>query len=402
MKRLLMLAFLLSPIYYSLGQNLKEEYLECSRQKFYIEDFKGAIDCLDKIIALNPKDSTAYNERGGIKEIMHDYMGAIADFTKEISIDPTFADSYFFRGMSWDKLKNRKAAIADYKMALQYEPDNSDIYLFIGRNQFAMGDKKNAIANYKTAITKRADNHGAYAELGLIKGLTGNYNQAINYCNQAISFDPTLEKAYYYKAWIQVQQQQYPEALKTFEKAVKINYSIENDIFYGKLKRDYKGIATALAEYNKQIVNSVPDSSATATGLINLYLKEYKMAVKHFNQALATNSKNETALYYSAIAHIQLKEYIEAEANLTDCIALQPKKALYYKERGALNELQKELTAAIEDYSNAIAIDGFDFESYYKRGQLYLRINKKELAQKDLTKFKELGGSYSINTTNKK
>ena len=48
-------------------QSTEEELRDCASQKFYIEDLKGSIECLDKLIALNPKDSSAYNNRVLIK-----------------------------------------------------------------------------------------------------------------------------------------------------------------------------------------------------------------------------------------------------------------------------------------------------------------------------------------------
>ena len=96
MKKILLFFLILNCIQICQSQSLKEEYQECTSQKYYNEDFRGAIVCLDKLIVLYPNDSSAYNNRGLIKEIIRDYSGAVADFTKEIEIDSTFADSYFF------------------------------------------------------------------------------------------------------------------------------------------------------------------------------------------------------------------------------------------------------------------------------------------------------------------
>jgi len=95
MKNSALTSLLLIAFSISYSQSSIAELKNCISEKYYNQDYKGSIECLNKLIVLNPKDSSAYNDRGLIKEILHDYSGAISDFSEQLKIDPTLADTYF-------------------------------------------------------------------------------------------------------------------------------------------------------------------------------------------------------------------------------------------------------------------------------------------------------------------
>ena len=81
---------------------------------------KEIADCTEAI-RLNPKDDTAYSNRGGAYGLKGDYDKAIADCTKAIRLNPrnhmhTSPGIWVFRKGDYDK------AIADYTEAIRLSP----------------------------------------------------------------------------------------------------------------------------------------------------------------------------------------------------------------------------------------------------------------------------------------
>lgn len=391
MKKLLYTFFIFNVFFVSFGQSLKEDYKECSLQKFYIGDFKGSIECLSKLIEIDPKDSSQYNNRGLIKEIIHDYIGAEKDFTKQLEIDSTLADSYFFRAMIKDKLKDIKGAISDYKMTVKYEPDNSDGYYFMGLNQFTLGELKNAEFNYKKALAKRKDNYTVYADIGLIKAQSKNYLEALKYCEKAISLDKKCEKVYYYEGWINAQQKKNKEAILDFKNAIDLNPNYDDQLVYGNLKRNYKDFKASLAEFNKEDIKKETDSSYYKKGLLNLYLKDYKNAILNFNKSISKKTDLYIVYLYRSKAKAALNDNNGAINDLNIYIVQEPKNEKAYYFLSSLQLKIKQYDEAILSLSKAISLNEYSAEYYLERGEIELKYSNKLQGFKDINECKQLG-----------
>jgi Flp pilus assembly protein TadD len=57
--------------------------------KIMLEDYKGAMDDLNKAIALDPKNSDAFNNRGRTKQALGDTEGACKDWNTAFDLGST-------------------------------------------------------------------------------------------------------------------------------------------------------------------------------------------------------------------------------------------------------------------------------------------------------------------------
>ncbi len=57
-------------------------------------DIPKAMECLDKSIAINPKDAPMYEIKGQLLETNEDFEGAVACYQKAIDVDPTYTSAY--------------------------------------------------------------------------------------------------------------------------------------------------------------------------------------------------------------------------------------------------------------------------------------------------------------------
>jgi len=94
-----------------------EEYLNSGVEKFNLQDYRGAIEDLNKAIEINPLFVDAYGKRGAAKTILKDYRGALSDYTKAIEINPQDALAYYTRGLLKLKLDQKDSACLDLSKA---------------------------------------------------------------------------------------------------------------------------------------------------------------------------------------------------------------------------------------------------------------------------------------------
>jgi predicted Zn-dependent protease len=110
-----------------------------------------ALNQYSKEIEANPKDATAYYNRGLFYQKQGDYKAAIADYTKVIKLNPQDARSYNNRGFAYFSYGNYKAAIADLNKVIELNPQNTDAYTRRGFFYEMMGKKEKSAADYKKA-----------------------------------------------------------------------------------------------------------------------------------------------------------------------------------------------------------------------------------------------------------
>ena len=116
------------------------------------KQFEKCIIDFDKAIELDPKNASAYGERGIIKSrYLSDHIGAIKDFTKEIEIDSPNAYAHLDRGNAYAELGDHNQAINDYSKALEIDPNLSNAYKYRGLSKELENDIEGALKDWHEA-----------------------------------------------------------------------------------------------------------------------------------------------------------------------------------------------------------------------------------------------------------
>lgn len=122
-------------------------YADRSGERYDRHDFTAAIADDDRVIALQPKSSEGYNNRGAAKEGLKDLAGAIADYSKAIELDPTFRLAFSNRAEAETALGKYDEALADCTAAIKLEPKNATLYRARSEVRRAHGDRAGAAAD---------------------------------------------------------------------------------------------------------------------------------------------------------------------------------------------------------------------------------------------------------------
>jgi tetratricopeptide (TPR) repeat protein len=279
------------------------DYIVRGSDKYFQRDFPGALADYNQAIALDPKNSYAYDKRAGLREQMRDLQGALTDYNQLIALEPKNSRAYFARGLLKQDLKDYPGALADYNQGIVLEPKIFGAYLTRSTLKEKLKDYPGALADLNQMIAlkpkdfypylrrselkyqKLNDDQGAVADLSKIIEIepkfsggyyyrgnlfysSGNVSAAIKDFRQVVAIDPSGVYGLIAKGIIQTQHGSYPSAITNFNKAAQINPNSEDIYKYRGVAHQKRGNrAAAIADWRK----------AAQTYKNNNQPKDYKM-----------------------------------------------------------------------------------------------------------------------------
>ncbi|SMN11914.1 TPR domain protein, putative component of TonB system [uncultured Candidatus Thioglobus sp.] len=172
-------------------EELRQEYNRINEGKDYFQK----VDICTRIIALDPNDANAFNNRGNAYDKLGEHQKAIEDFDKATKIKIDYASAFNNRGIVYSELGKYQKAIEDFDKAIEFKPDYASafnnrgiVYSELGKYQKAIEDFDKAIEfkeNYADALNNRGI---TYRELGGEE----NEEQAIKDFKKAQNIDPSV------------------------------------------------------------------------------------------------------------------------------------------------------------------------------------------------------------------
>jgi tetratricopeptide (TPR) repeat protein len=129
-----------------------EEYYERGKSKALAQDYRGAVEDLNKALMLNRNHASALLERGKARAELKGFKDAIADYTKVIALQPNNATAYQRRAKAKDFLTDYLGALSDLEMAIKLDPQFAIAYYERGLiAMMVLKDKKNAQIDFERA-----------------------------------------------------------------------------------------------------------------------------------------------------------------------------------------------------------------------------------------------------------
>ena len=380
--------------------------------------FSNALHYFTKVIELDPKDTSAYNNRAVTKWELGKLKGdekaiikeTIKDFDEAIKLDPQDTSVYNNRAqvqLDLAKLKKDKKekdatikeAIKDFDKEIVLNPESPYPYHRRGQAQLELAklkkDKKaigkvieKAIADFGEAIKldpeKNAipyNNRGsARWELGNLKRDGKTIKEAIKDFGEAIVLDPEYADPYSSRgsaklglARLKGDEKAIEEAIKDFDKEIVLNPESP----YPYHRRGQARLELAKLKKDKKAIGKVIEKAIADFGEA-IKLDPGKNAIPYNNRGSARWELGKLKRDEKAIKSA-IKDFGAA-------IVLDPEYDVAYNGRGVakrelgnLKKDEKAIEEAIEDFTKAIGLDPKYADPYNSRG----------LVKLDLAKLKE-------------
>ena len=371
-------------------------------------EIKRWSDALEK----DPKDATAYFNRGNAYEADGDHDHALSDFSKAIDINPQYADAYVARavaGIAQEESESNGKRLAgpdmvymmrweDLNAALKIDPKNTRALLVRGDQYLVVVQYKKALADFEAVIGLDPGNTAAFCGAGRAYEGLGEMGKALADYTEAIRLDPKDAAAYRLRAMFFVKkakgemepQELQPTGRADAAKAV-ADYGVEIRIRMEK--------AADKVKFAREEARELSDPESMEGG-------DCEMQEAYWGAVAEADPKNADAWYHRGHAEEYLMQFDAARADYAQAIKLDPGHAEALKARAnlllgenggmkeasadfdALKQLPKgdagdyiqsgvthqalgEYAKAMEDYNKAIQLDPRDYQGYERLGETY-------------------------------
>ncbi len=129
-----------------IDRRLPSEPISSGEQQSNYNDqmINGAIDEWTRAIAKNPKNATAFLERGWAYAAVQEYDNAIYDLTRAIALAPKSSDAYIKRAWVYDTMGEYLKSVKDATSAIQIDPHNNEAYGARAAAYASLGDVERA------------------------------------------------------------------------------------------------------------------------------------------------------------------------------------------------------------------------------------------------------------------
>lgn len=131
------------------------------------DEERRALHCFNKAIALDPKNSDAYEGRGEVFNRTEKESLARLDFDKAIALNPKNTQALFHRALQLRVKNNEKAALADFNQALAAAPNDTEILGYRAKLQQDLHHNELAIKDYSHILELDKNAEWARCQRGL-------------------------------------------------------------------------------------------------------------------------------------------------------------------------------------------------------------------------------------------
>lgn len=149
---------------------------------------------LDARINRNPRDATAFYERGQFHAQRDDYPSAIADFDQAIRLDPKSPEALNNRCWVRAISSELQKALSDCNAALKLRPGFIDALDSRGFVNLKSGSLQAAISDYDTALRFSPTHSSALYGRGIARSRLGQSAQANDDLTRALALNPMIDK----------------------------------------------------------------------------------------------------------------------------------------------------------------------------------------------------------------
>jgi len=231
-------------------------------------------------------------------------------------------------------------------------------------------------------------------------GIYTNWKQpekAIVYLQKMIKTSPKNPDLYVARANYNVSHSNYEEALSDLNHVGALvdklsGLRLQRAECYFRLGK-YAESARDFASLNK--TNATVETLRFEGRALNA-LKKYGEATQCFSKALVLQPLSSTLLAYRAESYFRLNHYERADKDFSDAITLNPKDFSFYYARGMCRAAAGHTDEAVRDFTVALHEPDLHSVVYAARAQAYLKLNRKDLAEKDQLASKSASRSIEM------
>ena len=156
------------------------------------EDFEGAIEMLEKMLAVKENEQI-HEEVGGLYLKIRNYAKGLYHSEKALEMNPENIAARINKGSAYVSLGLYDKAIKEFELAARIDPQAYDAYQNIATVYIRKGQPEEALVFLEKALAIKADDYVTYLKIASAYEQKGAYEDALNALNRALGLEITEE-----------------------------------------------------------------------------------------------------------------------------------------------------------------------------------------------------------------
>lgn len=359
----------------------------------YLQEYGQALTAADLALKYLPRKDVDYvafalSTRAGVYLHLEDSVKALADYNEAVRLKPKETQPYEERAQLYYELEKYDLADADYRKMTELKPGDVMGYMGLGRNVNMEERWEDAIKQFDY-VTKLASEYSsgysfrAESYIGLEK-----WNEATDDIVKALSID--WDRKAHFLALTMKEPAFTILVSKMKVQSAKSPNEATWPYIIATMYEQAKDYKKAIEYYT--IANNKNMSEKVYQKISNCHyrLGNYEEALSNINQALNMDSTDVNFLAQKANIYYENGDAKAAVAEWDKVLTMQPEYGFGYYRRGWFKELSGDLEGGLEDLSMAIVLEPKEPYFYETRGDLYVKLGKRDLAEADFKKVIEI------------
>lgn len=365
-------------------------------------DTAAALSDLEASMRINKYDPDVYATRALVYLQQERYEEADEDLTYAILLNPK-SGYYINRALTRYNMQELRGAMADYDLALELDPSNVLGHYNRGLLRAQVGDDNRAIDDFTFVIEHEPDNTFAIFNRALLLMYTGDLEAAETDLNRVLEEYPKFLYGYQCRADVRRKQGRLKDAEQDELIVLRAQMEEQNRLLAGqsgkedtkeeeentrkesdKNIRKYKNLvvsddATSGTEFSSAYRGKVQNRNVYVAlqplFVLTYYNKESEVGrIIHYHRHLESINRTQqlplpllVTASEQALNEEQITYHFDDIDRQTRRFSGEEDEAIHYFARGTDFYLIQDLSAAIDDFTQAIGIDGSLWFAYYSR-----------------------------------
>jgi tetratricopeptide (TPR) repeat protein len=292
------------------------------------KDFIGAVDAIDKAIALDPKSPALHVTKGEVYALgLRDGAKAQAEFRAAIALDASDASAHYALGLSLEQAGRYREATAELQRAADLNPGYATGWVALGSAQTGAGDRAAALASYDRALKISPALWTAHTGRGDIFESEGRYDDAIAAYQEALKGNPRAAWLLARLGAVEAMAKRPADAEKHYRAALSIEprqpVAMNNLAF---LLADQKRNLDEALELAQKSLESLPPSADYAWDTLAWVRRargELTEAAKIL-EPIAAHAKSPAMVYHLGVVYADMGRKDDAAAMFDKALRLAP------------------------------------------------------------------------------
>lgn len=236
--------------------NLVEAYVNRAEVYTQLGEKDSAINDLDVVNKLDPKDDESWLKNGNLNFEKEDYQKAASKYASYLDLEDKELLIYDKAITSYKKVEDYQKALflAQKKLGVKETPET---YFEIAQLQYILKNYVAAEKSYKSAIEENPSNIDYHNGLALALYYQDRYDAAIQECNIVLRSDKNNKRAYLTRANSYHKKIDYTYAINDMSKVIVLYQSdddyLDNLNYRGDLYLEFSQHMNAISDYSKVI-----------------------------------------------------------------------------------------------------------------------------------------------------